>query len=132
MKTGKTMYVPRNVLRFEALLYLSLMLDALSVAFQDRTPGGGMTEQMILAATVVAGGLIVLFVYFVWLAARRRKNWPRWALAAVLVLSVTSLVQVIGENGVELDSGIEIVSCLLTAAGLYCSFTGDAQGWFNA
>ena len=132
MKTGKALYVPRNVLRFEALLYLSLMLDALSVAFQDRTPGGGMTEQMILAATVVAGGLIVLFVYFVWLAARRRKNWPRWALAAVLVLSVTSLVQVIGENGVELDSGIEIVSCLLTAAGLYCSFTGDAQGWFNA
>jgi len=126
------MYVPRNVLRFETLLYLSLMLDALSVAFQDRTPGGGMTEQMILAATVVAGGLIVLFVYFVWLAARRRKNWPRWALAAVLVLSVTSLVQVIGENGLELDSGIEIVSCLLTAAGLYCSFTGDAQGWFNA
>ena len=132
MKTGKTMYVPRNVLRFEALLYLSLMLDALSVAFQDRTPGGGMTEQMILAATVVAGGLIVLFVYFVWLAARRRKNWPRWALAAVLVLSVTSLAQVIGENGLELDSSIEIVSCLLTAAGLYCSFTGDAQGWFNA
>jgi branched-subunit amino acid permease len=126
------MYVPRNVLRFEALLYLSLMLDALSVAFQDRTPGGGMTEQMILAATVVAGGLIVLFVYFVWLAARRRKNWPRWALAAVLVLSVTSLIQVIGENGLELDSSIEIVSCLLTAAGLYCSFTGDAQGWFNA
>jgi branched-subunit amino acid permease len=132
MKTGKTMYVPRNVLRFETLLYLSLMLDALSVAFQDRTPGGGMTEQMILAATVVAGGLIVLFVYFVWLAARRRKKWPRWALAAVLVLSVTSLAQVIGENGLELDSGIEIVSCLLTAAGLYCSFTGDAQGWFNA
>jgi len=126
------MYVPRNVLRFETLLYLSLMLDALSVAFQDRTPGGGMTEQMILAATVVAGGLIVLFVYFVWLAARRRKNWPRWALAAVLVLSVTSLAQVIGENGLELDSSIEIVSCLLTAAGLYCSFTGDAQGWFNA
>ena len=126
------MYVPRNVLRFETLLYLSLMLDALSVAFQDRTPGSGMTEQMILAATVVAGGLIVLFVYFVWLAARRRKNWPRWALAAVLVLSVTSLAQVIGENGLELDSSIEIVSCLLTAAGLYCSFTGDAQGWFNA
>jgi hypothetical protein len=24
------------------------------------------------------------------------------------------------------------VSCVLTAAGLYFSFTGDAQGWFNA
>ena len=32
------MNVPRNVLWFEVLLYLSLMLDALSVAFQDRTP----------------------------------------------------------------------------------------------
>jgi hypothetical protein len=33
---------------------------------------------------------------------------------------------------VQLDSGIEIVSCLLTAAGLYFSFTGDAVGWFDA
>ena len=48
------------------------------------------------------------------------------------MLSVISLIQVLGENGMEIDSGIEIVSCALTAAGLYCSFTGDAKGWFNA
>jgi len=111
------MTVPKNVLRFEVLLYTSLILDALSVAFQDRTPTADMTDQMITVATVIAGGLILLLVYFVFLAAQRRKNWPRW---------------VIGDNGVELDSGIEIVSCILTAAGLYFSFTGDAQGWFNA
>ena len=126
------MKIPRNVLRFEALLYASLMLDALSVAFQDRTPTAELTEQMILAATMVAGAMILLLVYFVWLAARQRKNWPRWVLAAALLLSVISLFQVIGENGLELDSGIEIVSCVLTAAGLYFSFTGDARGWFNA
>jgi O-antigen ligase len=126
------MSVPRNVLRFEVLLYASLMLDALSVAFQDRTPNADMTDQMIMAATVIAGGMILLLVYFVWLAAQKRKNWPRWVLAAALVLSVISLTQIIGEKGVELDSGIEIVSCVLTAIGLYFSFTGDAQGWFNA
>jgi O-antigen ligase len=126
------MNVPKNVLWFEVLLYLSLTLDALSVAFQDRTPSGEMTEQLIMVATVMAACLILLLVYFVWLAAQRRKNWPRWALAAALVLSVLSLVQVIAESGVQLDSGIEIVSCALTAAGLYFSFTGDAQGWFNA
>ena len=126
------MKVPRNVLWFEALLYVSLMLDALSVAFQDRTPTAELTEQMILAATMVAGAMILLLVYFVWLAARQRKNWPRWVLAGALLLSVISLFQVIGENGLELDSGIEIVSCVLTAAGLYFSFTGDARGWFNA
>jgi branched-subunit amino acid permease len=126
------MNVPRNVLRFEVLLYLSLMLDAVSVAFQDRTPSREMTDQMIMAATVVAGAMILLLVYFVWLAARQRKNWPRWVLAAALLLSVIELVQVIGTNGIEFDSVIEIVSCLFTAAGLYFSYTGDAQGWFNA
>ena len=126
------MSVPRNVLRFEVLLYASLMLDALSVAFQDRTPNADMTDQMIMAATVIAGGMILLLVYFVWLAAQKRKNWPRWVLAAALVLSVVSLAQIIGERGLELDSGIEIISCILTTIGLYFSFTGDAQGWFNA
>jgi O-antigen ligase len=125
------MNVPRNVVWFEALLYLSLMLDAVSVAFQDRTPNANMTAQMINVATVMAAGLILLLVYFVWLAAQRRKNWPRWVLMAALVLSVISLVQVIGERGVQFDSGIEVISCALTAAGLYFSFTGDAQGWFN-
>jgi hypothetical protein len=130
--TGILMNVPKNVLWFEVLLYLSLTLDALSVAFQDRTPNAEMTEQMIMVATVVAGGLIVLLVYFVWLAAQRRKNWPRWVLFASLVLSVISLVQIVGDSGLALDSAIEVVSCALTAAGLYFSFTGDAQGWFNA
>jgi heme/copper-type cytochrome/quinol oxidase subunit 4 len=126
------MNVPKNVLWFEVLLYLSLTLDALSVAFQDRTPNAEMTAPMIMVATAMAGGMILLLVFFVWLAAQRRKNWPRWVLAAALVLSVISLAQVIGESGVQFDSGIEVVSCALTAAGLYFSFTGDAAGWFNA
>jgi len=126
------MNVPRHVLWFEVLLYLSLMLDALSVAVQDRTPSREMTEQMIMAASIVAGAMILLLVYFVHLAARQRKNWPRWVLVATLVLSVIELIQVIGASGVELDSAIEIVSCILTTAGLYFSFTGDAKGWFNA
>ncbi|WP_456762674.1 hypothetical protein [Bradyrhizobium sp. USDA 4011] len=126
------MNVPRNVLRFEVLLYLSLTLDALSVAFQDRTPTDVRTDQMITGETLTAGCMILLLVYFVRLAAQHRKNWPRWALGVMLVLSVISLVQVIGEKGLELDSAIEVVSCILTAAGLYYSFTGDAQGWFNA
>ena len=115
------MILPRNVVWFEVLLYMSLTLDAVSVAFQDRTPKADMTEQMISVSTIMAAGLILLLVYFVRLAARGRKNWPRWVLAAALVLSVISLVQVIGANGVQLDSAIEVVSCALTAAGLYFS-----------
>ena len=126
------MNIPRNVLWFEVLLYLSLTLDALSVAFQDRTPSGDITESTIMVATVLAACLILLLFYFVWLAAQRRKNWPRLVLLASLVLSVISLFQIVGDGGLQIDSTIEVVSCALTAAGLYFSFTGDAQGWFNA
>ena len=125
------MKVPNNVVWFEVLLYLSLTLDALSVAFQDRTPSGDMTPSLIAITTVLAACLILLMVYFVWLAAQRRKNWPRWVLTVALALSVISLMQSIGDSGLLLDSAIEVVSCALTAAGLYFSFTGDAQGWFN-
>jgi hypothetical protein len=37
----------------------------------------------------------------------------------------------IDANGMELDTAIEFLSCALTAAGLYFSFTGDAKDWFN-
>jgi hypothetical protein len=126
------MTVPKHVMWFQVLLYLSLTLDAVSVAFQDRTPTAAITETTILAANVIAGCMILLFMYLVWLAAHRRKNWPRWVLTAALGFSVMSLLQVIGDSGLQVDGAIEVVSCALTAAGLYFSFTGDAKGWFNA
>jgi protein-S-isoprenylcysteine O-methyltransferase Ste14 len=125
------MHVPKNVLWFEVLLYSSLTLDALSVAFQDRTPTAELTERTIFVMTVMDGLLILLLVFLVWLAAERRKSWPRWVLAAALLLSVVSLLEIIGGTGLKLDSAIEVVSCALTAAGLYFSLTGDARGWFN-
>jgi drug/metabolite transporter (DMT)-like permease len=126
------MNVPKNVWWFEVLLYASLVLDALSVAFQDRTPTPRLTEQMINVSTWLALGLLLLLFYFVWLAARRKKSWPRWALAAALALSLISLAQVIGERGMQFDVLVDTVSCTLTALGLYLSFTGDAKDWFDA
>jgi FtsH-binding integral membrane protein len=102
------------------------------VAFQDRTPTAGLSEQMINVSTLLALGLLVLLFYCVWLAARRKKNWPRWALAGALALSLISLAQVIGERGIQFDVLVDIVSCALTAWGLYLSFTGDAKDWFDA
>ncbi|HEU0083270.1 MAG TPA: hypothetical protein VFQ87_10415 [Bradyrhizobium sp.] len=126
------MTVPENVVRFQVLLYLSLALDALSMAFQDRTPTASVSETTILAATTISACMIVLLAYLVRLAARERKNWPRWVLTAALVLSALSLMPAIRDGGLQFDTGIELASCILTAAGLYFSFTGDAKGWFNA
>ena len=125
------MNVPKNVWWFEVLLYASLTIDALSIAFQDRAPSATMTEHMVNVATVMAAALILLLFWLVWFAARRRKNWPRWVLTAALALSLVSLAQVVSENGLQFDSVVETVSCALTALGLYCGFTGDAKDWFN-
>jgi hypothetical protein len=126
------MRVPKNVFYFEVLLYASLTLDALSIAFQDRTPDPDVSDTTVMAANVVAGCMLVLFVWLVSHAAQGRKSWPRWVLVASLVFSVLSLIQILGVVGLQLDSFIEIISCALTAAGLYFAFTGDARDWFNA
>ena len=125
------MVLPRNVRLFAALLYASLGLDALSVAFQDRVPTGDITDGVILLAHLIAAALIMVLVHLVQLAAEERRSWPRWLLVVSLVLSVLSLIQIVGSSGLQFDSAIELVSCALTAAGLYYAFTGDAKGWFN-
>jgi hypothetical protein len=124
--------LPKNVFYFEALLYMSLILDALSIAFQDRTPDAGMSESTVMAANFVAACMLLFFVWLVWLAAYRHKSWPRWVLSVSLVFSMLSLLQVLGTYGLQLDSAVEIVSCTLTGLGLYFAFTGDARDWFKA
>jgi hypothetical protein len=126
------MNVPRNVLRFEVLMYISLMLDAISVAVQDRTPTPEISEATIMVQTTLNGIEIVVMAYFVHLAAQGRKNWPRWVFLAMLVLGYISLALFLRANNMTLDAGIEIISCALTTVGLYYSCTGDARGWFNA
>ena len=126
------MNVPRNVLWFEVLLYATLLIDALSAAFSDRTPKEELTSQTVTSLPLLDAGFLLLFTFFVFLAARYRKNWPRWVLLVALVLSAVGLLQDIVTNGVEIDNGIQVVSHALAALGLYYSFTGDAQGWFNA
>jgi hypothetical protein len=55
--------------------------------------------------------MILLLFYFVWLAARRRKSWPRWVLAAALALSLISLAQVIASAACNSTARSTPVSC---------------------
>lgn len=121
--------LPRNVLWFEVLNYLSLAINSLTAAFRDDSA----LEAAALppALNLLTAALIAAFIYLVWLAARRRKNWARWVLLVALVLSALSLSQMIGDDGLQPSSLAELMSSLLAAAGLYFSFTGDARGWFG-
>jgi len=129
--SGTSARLPTNVFYFEVLLYLSLLLDALSMPFRDDAldDAAGMSPP---AAKLITAALILAFVGLVWLAARRRKNWARMVLLAALALSVLSIAEVLRVVGWQFTTVLDVVSALLTALGLYLSFTGDARGWFRS
>ena len=124
--SGTSPRLPTNIFYFEVLLYLSLLLDALSMPFRDDP-----AATTLPAAKLVTAALILLFVELVWLAARRRKNWARMVLLAALALSVLSIAEVLRIDGWQFTTVVDVVSALLTALGLYFSFTGDARDWFR-
>jgi hypothetical protein len=127
---GSDVQVPKNIFYFEVLLYLSLLIDALSAAFLDRMPDD-ITESAKLAINVIAVTMTLGFVQLVWLAARRRRNWARMILLAALVLSVVSILTTVGDTGLQFSTFVDVISTALTALGLFFSFTGDAQNWFR-
>jgi hypothetical protein len=127
--TPEAVTVPRNIWRFEVLLYTSLLLDTFTAAFQSLPDE--LSESALSVATLINALLILGFVFLVRLAARRRQGWARMLLLAALLLSLVSVAGEMIANGGELGSAVELLSAILTAIGLYFSFTGDARGWFD-
>ena len=123
------MTIPRNVLRFEVLLYISLLIDTLSAAFIAR-PTGEIDQAAAVSADTFVVIVFMFFLILVWLAARQRKNWARWALVVALALSVLSLLGSLS-NGLTLAVAVDLFSTGLAGAGLYFSFSDDAEKWFH-
>jgi hypothetical protein len=120
--------IPKNVLRFEVLLYLAVLVDMFSSVVVGRD---------LSAAEVNAVNIILIIVYavligLVMLAARRRKNWARWGLVVWQVLSVLAALHAHGLREMTVELLADLCSFGLATAGLYFSFTGDAKGWFDA
>lgn len=123
------MTIPRNVLRFEVLLYLSLLIDTLSAAFIAR-PSARVDRADAASADTFVVMVFIFFLVLVWLAARQRKNWARWALVVALALSVLSLLGSLN-NGLTPAFALDFFSTGLAGAGLYFSFSDDAEDWFE-
>lgn len=125
------MAIPRHVLNFQILLYASLFLDALTMAFRDRSSDVAISASAMVVATGLTVGLLLLFVYLVDVAVYKRKRWPLSVLGLALGLSVMSVLQTFNATGLTFGFLIDLLSCGLTAGGLYYAVTGDARGWFK-
>ena len=128
--TGPDAKVQTNIFYVEVLLYLSLLIDVLSAAFLDRL-SDDLSDSTKLAVNFIAVMMTLGFMQLIWLAAHRRKNWARMVLLVAAALSVASIATTLSEAGLQFSTFVDIISTALTVLGLYCSFTGDAQGWFQ-
>ena len=122
--------MPRNVARFEILMYLALVMAVLIGIFDFNrfapTLGAGL-----IVGTV--SGVVVLTTLLVWAAARRRQTWARWFLLALFIVGMPGYTMSFLEfaQGSILTAAMGIMRVLLSAAALYYVFTGDAREWFR-
>jgi hypothetical protein len=124
---GVMMTIPRDVLRFEVLLYLSLLVDALSAAFFGAGEDSAARASVALFSAIV----IAAYVGLVWLAARRQKNWARWTTFGFFVFTVILYIQSFGELAFSAGTLVDMLSLALSALGFYFAFTSEAQQWFK-
>jgi hypothetical protein len=78
--------MPINMIRFERLAYLSLVISLVAIVLDNATPNGAKLGPVALAVVVVVvfafGGALISAT------ARLRKNWLRWVYAGLFTLGV--------------------------------------------
>jgi hypothetical protein len=125
------MTIPKDVLRFEVLLYLTLLLDTLTAAVYGAAPeNAGEATQATF--NLVAAGLLAGLAILVWLAARRQKNWARWTLLAWFALMLVTYAGTLNQVTFGLRMVIDIASLALSVAGFFFAFTTQARQWFKS
>lgn len=122
--------MPKNVRRFEFLIYLAGAIEILTYPLQ-----GISTAFAASAISVAWWGFIILLI---WLTARRRKNWARWVLFCLFVLetvlvlgSLLGIRAAIYGQGAPFAMPIQLLVLMIEACAYYFVFTGDSRNWFR-
>ena len=126
--------LPSNVLYFERLMYLSIVLGILAIPLswsrllQAARPIGGAFFIIIVDAFVLA-----VMVALVWLTARRAKNWARWTGLILLLLGLPGGLRVVLSNlhTQPLAGRIGLVQVALQIVALFLIFNGSSRDWFR-
>ena len=121
--------MPTSIIWFEILSYLGVLLQVIegAIAYPDASKQLGDASIYALTATG-----ILISVFLIWSAARRRKNWARWLLLIILglemLVSVPTLADEFKSNMVV--GAISVVILMLDGAAVYLLFCPGAQSWF--
>src|SRR6266850_2601994 len=124
--------MPSNVARFEKLMYLSLGIFETSLILRWY-----VHDLALSAATAVSFHSLnlVFLLACIWLVARRRKNWARWILLLVFIVSTKVYVPLLvpywrGHGPDALSLGLS-ATILVQLVAFILIFTGNARDWFK-
>jgi hypothetical protein len=119
--------MPANVAWFERLMFVAILLGLTDIYTTARR--GGVSFPSGVAAAVILTGV---YVVLIWLAARRRKSWPRYVLAVLFVLTLAAALVSLPTDLRErpFDVLVNGLQCLAEAVALVLVFTGNARAWF--
>jgi hypothetical protein len=129
--------MPRNVQRFAWLWGASLLMSFVAIPLlplDSSLVSQGMTRPMlmVIAAVVIVIFTVILLPFF-WLAVWRRKNWARWVLLVLFVISLP-LLFLDPEAFVPDHLPSTIIgfgTTFIQIVAFFFLFTGDAKPWFR-
>jgi hypothetical protein len=116
---------PKNVRRFEVLIYLAGATEAVSLALQD-------TDWVVVAAAIALYASLILIL--VRLTAYKGRNGVRWYFFGLFVkkfLDVHGLAQQEYYRDYQAAGILDFTALVLGALAFYFVFTGDAPAWFR-
>ena len=116
-------------------MYLQIAFGIVFSAIEWNTiVSQALSPGVLTIALLAAGSILGLMVLLIWLTARRRQNWARWAILILVLILLPQFVKSLGPLLKEdpfawgprvIQFGIEIVALVLI-------FTGDAREWFKS
>jgi hypothetical protein len=127
-----TPIMPKNVARFERIAYLTVALSAASMPLNWNTISKYLDQYPISYPLILFTFFSIQFLW-IWLIARRRKNWARWISLAFLIISLPGMIL---NYEPRLNLGITVavvyyIEYLMWCVAISLLFTRDARGWFR-
>ena len=130
-------YIPTNVRRFEWLEYASNAIYVAVLPFRPEIllPDPAVPEETtanLLVTWISVIAFTALILSWVWLAARRRKNWARWALVALMAITLPFFFFAPASYMAKpYGMAFDLFLIAIQTYALYLVFSGDAKAWFQ-
>ena len=123
---------PKNVVRYERLAYLAVALTFASMPLNWTTLNKYLASQPIVYPIALVS-ILGLQIAWIWLIARKRKNWARVTSLVLLVAGILSEFFSVTERiAVSVPAAVAYYFVYVVwIAAMYFLFTGDAPAWFR-